>query len=537
MSVLPGDPAVLDRGVAGLRSTTSRIQRAIEDLQALSYESTAKSLDALRAQSLTIAGQLQAVHGRYDGTTNALQEYSVALRGAHDRADRGQQGADRAEAAATSAGGDASLLRRRIHLLEENDAPAGTITTAEDQLRQATQRAAQYDAAADAARAEIEAARRDLEAAAQQAIAKIDTAIDATNEDFWDSVEKFFSDAASFVADLGRWVKDFLAAVVDELQRIVATITAILGAAVILTLLFLLLTAIPVIGPAIAGTVVTFVAALLVARILSDVTKPTPEVTPYTLDTNDKAAYNGQPSSLATALNETAFIDKVGAGAGGNDRSVISVTKVVDADGVVRWRVALPSTQDWITFLGQDAGRTNDLDSNLALMMTPEFRSQYERAVLEAMKQAGVGKDDPVMLVGFSQGGILAGDLAAYNSDYNWSAVVVCGAPIDHMPIPDSTKVVSVQHDGDIVPRLDTIVTVGTDGYAQQKPNWTTIQGKSPSYDDLGFKGIHNAPAYSNTLSDRIGDIPPATVDELDKFFIGDENAYGYKQTFYGWAE
>lgn len=537
MSVLPGDPTVLERGVADLRSTTSRIQRAIEDLESLSYESSAKSLDAIRTQSVTITGQLEAVRGRYDGTTNALAEYSVALRGAHNRAERGQQSLDRSETTARSADGEVSLIRRRVHLLEENGAPVGAIVAAEDQLRQATQRAAQYDAAVDAARAEIEAARRELEAAAQQAISKIDTAVDATNEDFWDSVEKFFSDVGAAVANLSVWVRDFFASVVDELQRIIATVTAILGAAVILTLVFLLLTAIPIIGPAIAGTVVTLVAALIVARVLSDVTKRTPEVTPYTLDNDDKAAYTGQPANLAAALNEAAFIDRVGAGESGNDRSVISVTRIVDADGVVRWRVTLPSTQDWITFAGQDAGRTNDLDSNLALMMMPEFRSQYERAVLEAMKEAGVGKDDPVMLVGFSQGGILAGTLAAYNDDYNWSAVVACGAPIDHMPIPDSTKVVSVQHDGDIVPRLDTIVTVGTQGYAQQSPNWTTIQGTSPSYEDLGFAGIHNAAAYSNTLSERIDDIPTDTVVELDRFFIGDENAYGYQQSFYGWSE
>lgn len=39
---------------------------------------------------------------------------------------------------------------------------------------------------------------------------------------------------------------------------------------------------------------------------------------------------------------------------------------------------------------------------------------------------------DSVMLVGFSQGGILAGHLAAYRSDDdNFGAVVVCGAPIE----------------------------------------------------------------------------------------------------------
>lgn len=129
----------------------------------------------------------------------------------------------------------------------------------------------------------------------------------------------------------------------------------------------------------------------------------------------------------------------------------------------------------------------NDLDSNLALMLAPSLCSQYDRAVLAAMQQAGVGPNDPVMLVGFSQGGIMAGHLAAYNSDDNWDAVVVAGAPIDSMPIPSTTTVVSVQHSGDPVPRLDSM--------------------------------------------------PRAAQDELDQYFIGSDNAYGYENTYYSWQE
>ena len=103
------------------------------------------------------------------------------------------------------------------------------------------------------------------------------------------------------------------------------------------------------------------------------------------------------------------------------------------------------------------------------------------------MQQAGVGPNDPVMLVGFSQGGIMAGHLAAYNSDDNWDAVVVAGAPIDSMPIPSTTTVVSVQHSGDPVPRLDSM--------------------------------------------------PRAAQDELDQYFIGSDNAYGYENTYYSWQE
>ncbi|WP_454115311.1 hypothetical protein [Microbacterium lacticum] len=216
--------------------------------------------------------------------------------------------------------------------------------------------------------------------------------------------------------------------------------------------------------------------------------KPTPKPSEYDRTKKETRASHGEPSDLAHVLKDAGYVDSLGHHtADSADETVIKVTKVVDADGVARWRVALPSTQEWLSRLNGDQGAVNDLDSNLALMLTPSLRSQYEGAVLAAMQQAGVGPNDPVMLVGFSQGGIMAGHLAVYNSDDNWDAVVVAGAPIDSMPIPSTTTVVSVQHRGDPVPRLDSM--------------------------------------------------PRAAQDELDQYFIGSDNAYGYENTYYSWQE
>ncbi|MFC7925901.1 hypothetical protein [Microbacterium laevaniformans] len=95
------------------------------------------------------------------------------------------------------------------------------------------------------------------------------------------------------------------------------------------------------------------------------------------------------------------------------------------------------------------------------------------------------------MLVGFSQGGILAGHLAAYRSDDdNFGAVVVCGAPIDNMPIPDRTRVISVQHEGDPVPKLGFFTPPPT------RPNWQTITSAAPG-NPTDVTKIHDAGQYA----------------------------------------
>ena len=542
MSVLPGNPTSLAERSASYVSSASLIQQAADELRAIAFESTARAMDGIRDRSVEVARDLDRAHERYSGTAHALQEYAVALKAAHDRADDAELAQARAEAGAATAEYDLLRSERRLDQLGEADAPAGNLRSAEDDVHSARDRRARMDAAVQAARAEIEAARQDMEQAAQVAISRIDSAIDGTNEGFWDKVKKIVDDIGDVLGSLARWVGDFLADVYAELQRIIATVVALLGVAVILLLVFTLLAALPFIGVAIAALVTTVLAGFLLASVLSDVLAPTPPVDRRDLTDHESGDRPAQPSNLSEVLGDAGFVDTLGRTYDANgevtgvEATVIGVTRVVDVDGVVRWRVALPSTQEWLSRLNGDQGGVHDLDSNLALVLTPALRSQYERAVIAALQQAGVGPNDPVMLVGFSQGGIMAGTLAAYNTDYNWSAVVAAGAPIDHMPIPPRTQVVSVQHDGDPVPRLDSVVTLGLDGQARQQPHWTTIRTESPRAAE-GLHGIHNADAYDQTLQDRIGAVPPATTRDLDAYFVGDDNAYGYEQRYYGWSE
>jgi hypothetical protein len=106
----------------------------------------------------------------------------------------------------------------------------------------------------------------------------------------------------------------------------------------------------------------------------------------------------------------------------------------------------------------RDAPPLNDLDSNLALMLmdNPVLRTQYERAVKQALEDAGVAPGSDVVWSGFSQGGIMAGNLGADSAlPYNTVGVVTNGAPIDGFDIPDHIPVLQVEHYADPVPMLD----------------------------------------------------------------------------------
>lgn len=284
-----------------------------------------------------------------------------------------------------------------------------------------------------------------------------------------------------------------------------------------------------------AGAAFVLIAgSLVLVRVWSDVGKQTPTVKPY-----EPKRDGGTTDGLEDVFGEAGFVDKEG----GADQSVVKIEKIIGADGTVSWRIVLPSTQDWqalAPFMSdedlslfsamQDSGAVNDVDSNMALVLFPSLRTQYERAVLEAMDQAGVcgGPDgDPVMLVGFSQGGILAGYLAANRSDrYNFDAIVVCGAPIDNMPIPDSTRVISVQHEGDPLPTLDFFTA------PPQRDNWQTITDTAPG-DPTDVSQIHNAAQYSITLEEHLQDL--GDVHDLDRFFDTEDS---YTRTeYYAWHE
>lgn len=139
-----------------------------------------------------------------------------------------------------------------------------------------------------------------------------------------------------------------------------------------------------------------------------------------------------------------------------------------------RWLVAVPGTSDWSPV----AGRTPlDLTGDVRLMAGE--RSAGMAGVVAAMRATGVRPGEPVLLVGHSQGGLIAAAVAAdpaVRREFTVSHVLTSGAPVASIPVPDDVQVLSVEHSDDLVPALDGAAN-------HDRPNWITVTAAAPTAD------------------------------------------------------
>ncbi|MFD9699377.1 hypothetical protein [Lentzea sp. NPDC059081] len=140
---------------------------------------------------------------------------------------------------------------------------------------------------------------------------------------------------------------------------------------------------------------------------------------------------------------------------GEDDPSNIDVRIIKDADGnVTGYVVDVPGTKDW-PLPGQVAS-ANDLGVNVDAMAGNN--TVLQEGIQEALRRAGAHDTGaPVMLVGHSQGGIVAAqsttDLRA--NGYNVTHVVTAGSPVGRIEVPGDVQVLSIENRNDIVPHLD----------------------------------------------------------------------------------
>ena len=143
--------------------------------------------------------------------------------------------------------------------------------------------------------------------------------------------------------------------------------------------------------------------------------------------------------------------------AGGATSGDIGVTRLVTtgSDGVERvsWVVDIPGTKDWQAMPGSRPG-VNDLASNLELMAGED--NARVQALQQVLADAGAARGEPVMLVGHSQGGMVAVRAAtALAGRFTVTHVVTAGSPVGTMLPPPGVQVLSLENIRDVVPHAD----------------------------------------------------------------------------------
>jgi hypothetical protein len=162
----------------------------------------------------------------------------------------------------------------------------------------------------------------------------------------------------------------------------------------------------------------------------------------YSPDWHDEPA-----ASIASLLSRVAELEISAAAS-------IAIQRVVGTDGVARYVVVLPG----IRHLGTTSDPQDLLGAVAAMAATS---TGYTRCVRQALDAVGAPQGAQVLLVGHSQGGLVAMDLAddpAFNGGrVRVTQVVAAGAPISSKPVVagSGTRVLSIENVHDIVTHLD----------------------------------------------------------------------------------
>ncbi|HEX8867792.1 MAG TPA: hypothetical protein VF821_19190, partial [Lentzea sp.] len=131
-----------------------------------------------------------------------------------------------------------------------------------------------------------------------------------------------------------------------------------------------------------------------------------------------------------------------------------------------------------------------------------------QKGIQEALERAGARDTGaPVMLVGHSQGGIVAAqsttDLKA--NGYNVTHVVTAGSPVGRIEVPGDVQVLSIENRNDIVPHLDA-----SDN--PDDPNRTTV-----TFDNnTGTAGGNHA--IGGNYTDAAGELDKSTDPSVQRY-------------------
>jgi hypothetical protein len=176
--------------------------------------------------------------------------------------------------------------------------------------------------------------------------------------------------------------------------------------------------------------------------------------------------------------------------------------------------VDIPGTKSW------DPLPTGDVTSLATNLRAVAGRcTAYEQGVLAAMQRAGVCASDDVMLVGHSEGGLVAVRAAidaASSGTFRVTHVVTAGSPIGAIAarVPSSVQVLALENSADVIPHLDGMsnpdrrnVTTATfeRNHRAVEPNHSIEDSYLPGAADVDANGDASIRAFISSASGFFG--------------------------------
>ena len=207
----------------------------------------------------------------------------------------------------------------------------------------------------------------------------------------------------------------------------------------------------------------------------------------WTLEGSPAGATRTFPKKPGDVFRYSNTIDPYG------DNGAFEIQRWRDAAGQKGVRVILRGTESW------DAGSGMPQDMLTNTEAVAGLKTGPARAVTAALQSMGVDSATPVELVGHSQAGIVAANLAAdpsFTSHYNVRSVITAGSPVAGAMgrVPENIHMISFENSNDLVPKLEAGLNPGS-------TNHVTVWGNRGSL--FNIPQAHNRDSvYANMADD-----------------------------------
>lgn len=206
----------------------------------------------------------------------------------------------------------------------------------------------------------------------------------------------------------------------------------------------------------------------------------------WTIDGSRAGATRTFPKNPGDVFRYSNTIDPYG------DSGAFEIQRWRNAAGQKGVRVILRGTESW------DAGSGMPQDMLTNTEAVAGMNTGPARAVQAALESMKVDATTPVELVGHSQAGIVAANLAAdpsFTSHYNVRSVITAGSPVAGAMnrMPENIHMISFENSNDLVPKLEARLNPGS-------ANHVTVWGNRGSL--FNIPGAHNRDSVYAQMAD-----------------------------------